>query len=306
MKMRGAVFLFCLAWFAPVRDASATALERIAANKRITVAYSKTASPFSLIDATGAPIGYAIDVCDRVVLAVKRELGLRNLAVEWTSQPFTERLKDVREGRADLECANTISTADRRANLDFSLPIYIAATKVVVHSTTATESIAELKRRRFGAITGSAQERLVAAIDYHYTLNAQAISFKTGVEVVNALAARSIDALVMSDVTFHDLIATTRSREVFRTLPKIISIDSICITLPKGDVKFKAVVDRTISEMMSTGEIKRLYTKWFERPIPPRGFNLGLRANHLTVDHFKRPTQASDSGDGVLLLTPKK
>lgn len=57
-------------------------LEKIRSTREITVAHRDASIPFSYLDANGQPIGYAMDLCLKVVDAIKRELKLPALDVK--------------------------------------------------------------------------------------------------------------------------------------------------------------------------------------------------------------------------------
>jgi ABC-type amino acid transport substrate-binding protein len=281
----------------------AQTLDRIASSKKFMVAFSRSASPFSMVDAKGQPIGYAIELCTRVATAIQRELKLPELSIEYVSPAFTERLQGVRDGRIDMECGNTINTSERRKSLAFSLPIYLAGTKAMIRSDLTASRLPDLNGRRFGVISNSAQERLFQALNDRYSLNAKPMPFKTSAEAFAALKSRDIDALLMSDIVLYDYLANAPDASNFRVMQEVYAVDPIALVLPKDDARFKAVVDRALSRLMSGKEIHDVYSKWFEQPIPPKGTNLQLKANYLTRDHFRRPTDATAVSDGILVLS---
>src|SRR3954447_13312110 len=108
MKARIALALF-LAAQAFTGAAFADALGRIKAANAINVAYSPDSLPFSF-DKDGAPAGYSIDVCKRVISQIGRAVGQPNIKISWMAGSTPERLKMVASGKADLECANTSQT----------------------------------------------------------------------------------------------------------------------------------------------------------------------------------------------------
>jgi ABC-type amino acid transport substrate-binding protein len=287
----------------------AQTLEKITASKKIVIAFSRTASPFSMTDGNGQPIGYAVEICTRIASGLQRELKLPELSVDYVSPAFAERLQGVREKRIDMECANTINTAERRKSLGFSLPIYLAGTKAMLRSDMNASRLSDLSNRKFGVIANSAQERLFSALNERYTLNAKLVPYKTSAEAFVALKASEVDVLLMSDVVLYDFLANASDAASYRVLQEVYAVDPIAVVLPKDDVRMKAAVDRVITRLMTGREIHDVYAKWFEKPIPPKGVNLQLKANYLTRDHFRRPSEAASIAEGILALpvnTPPK
>ena len=56
--------------------AGAATLDKIRAAQEIVVAHRNASVPFSYLDAGGRPIGYSMDICMKLVDAVRRELAM--------------------------------------------------------------------------------------------------------------------------------------------------------------------------------------------------------------------------------------
>ena len=63
--------------------------------------------------------------------------------------------------------------------------------------------------------------------------------------------------------------------------------------LRKDDPQFKALVDKSIGAVMKSGEINKIYAKWFTTPIPPKGLNINFPMTPPIEEAFKNP---SDKG----------
>jgi glutamate/aspartate transport system substrate-binding protein len=59
--------------------------------------------------------------------------------------------------------------------------------------------------------------------------------------------------------------------------------------LRKDDPGMKKVVDGTIRRMMKSGELQKLYNKWFTSPIPPRNANVNLPMGATLKGLFAEP-----------------
>jgi glutamate/aspartate transport system substrate-binding protein len=60
--------------------------------------------------------------------------------------------------------------------------------------------------------------------------------------------------------------------------------------LRKDDAGFKAIVDRVVTGMMQSGEMEKLYNRWFMSPIPPRNININYPLNAETREAFAHPS----------------
>ena len=59
--------------------------------------------------------------------------------------------------------------------------------------------------------------------------------------------------------------------------------------LPLDDPQFKKLVDDVIVGLMQSGELGRLYDKWFTKPIPPNGINLQMPMSDLLKAAIANP-----------------
>ena len=269
---------------------NSTTLSRIRSQQKITIAFSKTANPFSVAESDGSPRGFAIDLCTKVALAIQKQLKLSDLRVEFISPPFTERLQAVKDGKADMECANTISNEERKQSLGFSLPIFLTVSKVLVKNESPVNNLSALRGLNVVTIANSSSERIFKTINQKFRVDANLMTRSTAAEAFGVLSKGDADAFFMSDIILSDLLSKSPDASQFRTLRDAYSVDGIAVVLARNDAGIKLLVDRELKRMMSDEEIGRLYTKWFASPIPPSNINLNLRMNQLTRDHYKRPS----------------
>ena len=97
-------------------------------------------------------------------------------------------------------------------------------------------------------------------------------------------------AFAMDDVLLYGLRANSGQPEAFKVIGKSMSIEPYAIVLPKGDAAFKKLVDAEMRRIILSGEIRPLYSKWFEQTIPPKGINLALPMPAMLRDSFKYPS----------------
>ncbi len=265
-------------------------MERLRSNKKIVVAYSKTSSPFSLEDANGQPVGYAIDICSYIIDAMRKRLNLSDLKVEYVTPALQERLEGVRSGKIDMGCGSTARNAERLRLVDFSRALYIGPLRTLVKSNTPWNSFKDLGGKTLAVPMGTESEKVARRLDAEASLKLVYKLTKTSPEGFEALKRGAADAFMMDDVVLATLRSYTERPEDFRFLDDMQGISEIGILLPKGDAAFKAFVDQELVRLMREGEAVKLYNKWFQSPIPPLGKNLNLPLNRFLREHFKYPT----------------
>ncbi len=276
--------------------ASAGAIDRIKANKKVVIAYSRTSSPFSLDDENGQPVGYGMDMCSRVVESLRKKLGVSDLKVEYVTPPLQERLEGVKTGRIDMGCGSTARTEERLQVVEFSLAYFIGPLRTIVKSNSPVQHFKDLARKTMALPSGTEAEKVARTLDMQSSLNFKYKITKTSPEAFAAVGDGSADGFMMDDVMLATLRANSAHPEDFRLLTDIHAISEVGILLPKNDPAFKALVDQELVRVMREGEAARLYDKWFQSPIPPQGKNLALPLNQFLREHFKYPADGYIKG----------
>lgn len=260
------------------------ALDRVAASGHLTIGYLADAQPFSFKDAAGKPAGFGIDLCSRVGEAVKRELQLPGVSVNFIAVPFDERFHAVDQGAVDILCGAE-PTLQRRAVVDFSIPILINGMGVVIRS----DAPARLRQLLSGqdprtqpvwrGSRGQAPERHVVAVIGGTTLEQALIDHLRAsrilVEVVPVKDTQSgIDMVLKrrADAFFSDraLLLDAARRNIAAkelvVLDRIFRRSKVALAVPRDDARFRLLVDRTLSRLMQSGELATLYSRYFGAP----------------------------------------
>ena len=266
-------------------------LEKIAKSGTINLGYRESVLPFSYLDDNKRPIGYLIDLCLKIAEAVKRELKRTDLTIKYVSVNNADtRLKALNSGEIDLECGSTNASPERRKLADFTIPTFIAATRLLVRSDSGIKSIYDLNEKTVVTTKATTQEKLFADLNTRNTLRAKQVSGKSHDESFSLLESGKADAFMLNDVLLASVRATSKTPDQYILTRDPLTIDPLAIMLRKDDVAFKKVVSAEIHRIITQGEINALYRKWFESPIPPKQINFKLPMSYLLRDSFKAPT----------------
>lgn len=286
---RAGRFSFLLSLFLSVPALAAPVLDRVAQSGVVSIGYRDSSPPFSYLDAERRPIGYSIDLCLRIVDALRQSLR-RPLEVRYVPVSSATRMDAVMRGEVDLECGTTTSTAERRQKVAFTVPTYIATTRLLVRSGSGIASIADLAGKTVVTTRGTTAEKLFREADTRRTLRARLVEAKDHAESFAVLQAGQADAFIMDDVLLYSLRAASGAPEKFEVTREALNIEPLAIMFARDDPEFKQLVDREVTRLIVSNEIHRIYRRWFESPIPPKGVNLGLAMSYLLRDSFKAPT----------------
>lgn len=268
---------------APVQ--AETTLQRIARTGSVVIGYRESSMPFSYVYDGQPPVGYAIDLCRRLVGAIGKQLG-REPKTEYRPVSSASRLDAVAGGQVDLECGSTTNNAERRARVAFTVPHFITSTRFMVAADSAIAGHADLHRATVVTTRGSTAEKLFP--DLHLRSKLEVAPDHAAAFAM--LAAGKADAFMMDDVLLASLRAGAKAPERYRILDDSYRVEALAIMLARDDAEFKALVDHEMKRLIGSGEATALYRKWFEQPIPPHGINLHWPMGRLLRNSFRFPS----------------
>lgn len=295
--LRRAGWLACLAALG-VGAATAGQLDLIRDSRQIVVAHRDASVPFSYMAGDDKkPLGYAVDICQKIVEAVRKELKLPALEVRYLSVNGATRIPAIVEGKAAIECGSTTNTAARRQQVDFTIAHFIAASRFLTRSSTPGSTIGDLAGKTVVSTVGTTNIETLRRLDREQGLKMKIVEARDHAEAFSMVDKATADAFAMDDVLLYSLRATSGKAADFKVIGKPMTIEPYAMMLPKGDAEFKRVVDTEMRRLIQSGEIYEIYRKWFQAPIPPKGTNLELPVPAILRDSFKYPSDKV--GDAV-------
>lgn len=266
-------------------------LDRIRESRQIVIAHRDTSVPFSyVVGEDQRPVGYALELCLKVAEAVRKELKLPALDVRYLAVTSASRIPAVAEGRAAMECGSTTNTAARRQQVDFTIAHFIAASRFLVKAEAPVNGIADLAGRTVVSTSGTTNVDTLRRLDREQGLKMKIVEARDHAEAFAMVEKGSADAFAMDDVLLYGLRANAAQPAAFKIVGKPMTIEPYAIMLPKGDAEFKRVVDQEMRRLIQSGEIYELYSRWFQRPIPPKGITLELPMPSMLRDSLRFPS----------------
>lgn len=251
---------------APAGDkppANIDTLKRIRDTGTILVGVRETSVPFSFIDAQKQPQGYSVDLCVRVADAVKAELKMPKLEVRFVPVTSSNRIPALLEGKIDLECGSTTNTRDRQKQVAFAYTTYIAGIKMLAKKSSNVNSIEDLRGKSVVVTKGTTSEKIMKAMNDERLLKIKVIESPDHGESFKAVDEDKAVAFLMDDVLLYGLISKARKPDDFAVVGKYLSVEPYAIMLRKDEPAFEKVVNRALIDLFQSGEIRRIYAKWF-------------------------------------------
>ncbi len=269
---------------------AADSLARIQERKAIVIAHREASIPISYLSEESKPIGYAMDICSKIVERIKREFKLPQLSVSYLLVNPSNRLLAIQEGKADMECGTTANTAERRKQMAFSIPYFFSATKFLAKSDAQLKNWADLSHKRVAIVRGSTANSLMrqlAQLKFSEIKLIEVSHSRAGLELLQEGQA---DALVAEEVILAGLRANAEATQQWKITGDGIGIEAQTIMFAKDDPALKALIDKEIARMMNEGELSKLYEKWFMQPLPTTGVNYVLPMSFLLRDSLRFPS----------------
>jgi ABC-type amino acid transport substrate-binding protein len=259
----------------PEARALTGALKRIKDTGVVRIGYRERAVPFSFAGSDRRPYGYSIDLCAAIVEGIAREVGVALLRTEARQVTPADRIEQVVAGRIDLECGATSNTAQRREQVAFSPPIFVAGTRLLVRRGSPVHSVRDLKGRQVAVVRATTNE---AAMRQLASTGGRSFTLAVADDYALALAklgSGEVDALAADDVLIAGLLAEQKLRGQYAMVGELLSYESYGIMFAKDDAPLAEVIDQTFHRLATTREIRWIYDKWFLRSLPS-GVRLGL------------------------------
>ncbi|MDZ4251558.1 MAG: amino acid ABC transporter substrate-binding protein [Sulfuritalea sp.] len=283
--------LCALLLFAPAAQAQGVtqpSLDKIREYGAIYVGHREASVPFSYM-VGGATIGYSMDLCDRIVDAVKLRLGDPGLKVVLVPVTKSSRLMMLMTGVIDLECGSTTNTRIRQQSVAFGPTSFVSGIKALTRRDAGIERITDLNGKAVVTIAGTTTERVVRTVMAARNVSARAKSARSNAESLSMVLSHQADAFVLDDALLAGLLAVSPDAAKLRLLDESFGFEPYGIALRKDDPEFKQLVDDTLRAMMKSGEVERIYTKWFMSPIPPNNINLQIPMSNLLRELLANP-----------------
>lgn len=265
-------------------------LAKIAERSEITVGHRDGAVPFSYYDDQQKPIGYAMEICARVVDAVKAKLGKPDLKVSYMAVTGTTRIPLLVNGTIDMECGTTTNNAERQKQVTFSTTNFVAGIRILSKKDAPVASMADAKGKTVVTLSGTTSVKLINAANTAENLGLTILSAKDLAEGMLTLETDRAVALIFDDVSIAGAAATSKAPQDYQMSSDPLSVEPYGIMLRRDDDGFKSVVNDTIEGLYKSGEINGIYETWFTQPIPPKSINMNFPMSAQLKKVIANPT----------------
>jgi glutamate/aspartate transport system substrate-binding protein len=274
--------------------AQADTLKKVKDSGSITVGHRDASIPFSYLDDKQAPIGYSMDLCAKIVDAVKKELKMPNLKVNYQVVTSATRIPLLANGTVDMECGSTTNNADRQKQISYVVTTFVTANRYVAKKASKVSKLDDLKGKTVTSTAGTTNIKWLTETNAGKNMGMSIIPGKDHAEsFLNVETDRAV-AFFMDDILLAGLVANSKAPGDFAVGTEAYSVEPYGIMVRKDDAAFKKLADDTVKGLFKSGEIEKIYAKWFMAPIPPKNINMNTPMSAQLKKVIANPTDSPD------------
>ena len=272
-------------------------LKRIKERGSITLGHRDTSIPFSYYDDKQQVIGYAMDICYKVVDAIKAELKMPKIDVKLNPVTSATRIPLMANGTIDLECGSTTNNLERQKQVAFATTHFVTANRFVSKKASNLKTVNDLKGKTVVSTSGTTNIKQANEINVEKKLGMSIIAAKDHAESFLTVETGRAVAFFMDDILLYSLVANSKNPSEWVISSDALSVEPYGIMMRKDDPGFKKTVNGAINSLYKSGEINKIYAKWFLRPVPPKGINLNVQMTEVFKKVVAKPTDSGDPKD---------
>jgi len=262
-------------------------LDKVKQSGAITLAYRESSIPFSYLDDKAQPVGFGHEICLKIVDEVKKAAGRSDLKVNLQAVTSANRIPLLQNGTIDIECGSTTNNSTRGKQVQFAINYFYTGTKFLVKTGTTVKTIEDLKGKTVVSTTGTTNFQILRNLNEEKKLGIDLLGAKDHADSALMVESGRAVAFGMDDILLYALRASSQNPASLAVVGDAIQVEPYAIMLRKDDPAFKKLVDDTLAGLMKSGEFTKLYTKWFQSPIPPKGINLNAPMSPELVENLK-------------------
>jgi glutamate/aspartate transport system substrate-binding protein len=269
-------------------------LDKIKSTGAITVGHRDASIPFSYYDDQQRPVGYSMDICAVIVDAVKKNLKMPDLKVNYQLVTSANRIPLISNGTVDLECGSTTNNLERQQQVSFTNTYFIPANRWVSKKSANLKTLDDLKGKTIVSTAGTSNIKLITQLNADKNLGMNIISANGHPEAFQMVETGRAAAFVMDDILLYSLAAQSRNPQEWEISKEFLSLEPYGAMMRKDDPAFQKVADDATADLYKSGRINAIYDKWFLKPIPPKGITLNVPMSEQLKKVFASPTHSGD------------
>ena len=289
MFAKSAVFAAAMLAIGAAQAQANDTLKKIKDSGSVTMGVRESSGALSFTLGDGKYAGFHYEVCSQVFADIQKQLGMAKLDVKYQPVTSQNRIPLVQNGTVDLECGSTTNNATRQKDVAFAPTLFVEEVRIAVKANSGITNIGQLANKTVATTTGTTSVQLLRKHERATGVDFKELFGKDHADSFLLLESGRADAFVMDGQILAGNIAKSKAPADFKIVGEVLSVEPIGIMYRKDDPAFKKAVDDSIKAMAKSGEVAKLYDKWFMQPIPPTNTKVGLPASDATKAAWANP-----------------
>lgn len=278
-------------------------LKKIKDTGTITLGVRDSSIPFSYLDDKQSYQGYSIDLCMKAATAIQKQLGMSALNVKMVPVTSATRIPLISNGAIDLSCDSATNNLERQKVVSFAPTMFVTANRLLAKKSSNITKLDDLKGKTIVSTSGTSNLKQITELNGERKLGMNILAAKDHAEAFLMVETGRAVAFAMDDILLSSLAASSKKPTDYSITTEALSVEPYGIIERSGDLPFKTAVDTALTNVYKSGEINKIYAKWFLSPIPPKGITLNIPMSPELKAAFAKPT---DSGEpSVYAVVPE-
>ncbi len=269
-------------------------LKKVKDSGTITVGYRESSIPFSYLDDNQKPIGYSLDLCNKIIDAVKADLKMPDLKVAMQPVTSSTRIPLIANGTVDMVCGSATNNMERQQLVSFVDTTFVTANRLVSKKSSNINTLEDLKGKTLVSTSGTSNLKQVVQLNGEKNLGINIVPANDHSNAFQMVETDRAAAFAMDDILLYSLVANSKNPSQYVISAQALSVEPYGIIIRKDDPQFQKLADGAIEAVFKSGEINKIYTKWFLSPIPPKNINLNVPMSDALKKVIANPTHSGD------------
>ena len=288
MKLKLAALTIALLASSGAFAQASDTVAKVKASGVVTMGVRDSSGALSYTLGDGKYAGYHVEICQRVIANLEKAVG-RKLEIKYLPVTSQNRIPLVQNGTVDIECGSTTNNATRQKDVSFLPTTFVEEVRIAVKANSGITSIAQLNGKNVATTTGTTSVQTLRKNERAQGIDFKEVFGKDHSDSFLLLESGRADAFVMDGSILAGNIATAKNPADFKIVGEVLSVEPIAIMVRKDDAALKKIGEDTIKGLIKTGEINKLWDKWFMQPIPPKNSRVGLAVSESTKAAWANP-----------------
>ncbi len=263
-------------------------IAKVKASGVVTMGVRDSSGALSYTLGDGKYAGYHVEICQRIIANLEKAVG-KKLEVKYLPVTSQNRIPLVQNGTVDIECGSTTNNATRQKDVSFLPTTFVEEVRVAVKANSGITSIAQLNGKNVATTTGTTSVQTLRKNERATGVDFKEVFGKDHSDSFLLLESGRADAFVMDGAILAGNIATSKNPADFKIVGEVLSVEPIAIMIRKDDPAFKKLGEDAVKDLLKSGEVAKLWEKWFLQPIPPKNTTVGYAISDSTKAAWANP-----------------